>query len=329
MRITGFQLITRRLSVKQGFFSRILIAPKIPFQVYQKHFMETTCRLLEKKSNEDLLYFQHLFYETHPNLKTSKFIQILKTLGNGNRDVQFDPHPVSQVQETNNQLDLLPHDPLSSSLEAEFIDNLAPVLSPSFNLAAYATRSRTLQELVKLGVDLSRIEKRAGLAKFVLKLDFDKNIKHHIQFLHDLGVPSDELGTFLTHNPLIFKESLDDLQVRVNYLESKKFSTDSITRIVSKAPFWLLFSTKRIDRRLGFFQKEFQLTGDELRHIVTRLPKLALWSLHKVKQTNFSVKEEMGFSEEETKQLLIKKPKIWLLGEYKILLNLNLRLRQK
>ncbi|XP_076329993.1 mitochondrial transcription termination factor 3, partial [Tachypleus tridentatus] len=169
-----------------------------------------------------------------------------------------------------------------------------------------------LQELVKLGVDLSCIEKKAGLAKFVLKLDFEKNINNHIQFLHDLGVPSNELGTFLTHNPLIFKESLDDLQVRVNYLESKKFSKDAITRIVSKAPFWLSFSTKRIDRRLGFFQKEFQLTGDELRHVVTRLPKLALWGLHKVKQTNFSIKEEMGFSQEETKLLLIEKPKIWL-----------------
>lgn len=61
------------------------------------------------------------------------------------------------------------------------------------------------------------------------------------RFLHDLGVPSDELGHFITINPWIFKEDLDDLQVRVNYLQSKKFSSDMITRIVRKNPRWLVF----------------------------------------------------------------------------------------
>lgn len=61
------------------------------------------------------------------------------------------------------------------------------------------------------------------------------------RFLHDLGVPSDELGHFITINPWIFKEDLDDLQVRVNYLQSKKFSADMITRIVRKNPRWLVF----------------------------------------------------------------------------------------
>lgn len=61
------------------------------------------------------------------------------------------------------------------------------------------------------------------------------------RFLHDLGVPSDELGSFITKSPWIFKEDLGDLQVRVNYLQSKKFSADMITRIVRKNPRWLLF----------------------------------------------------------------------------------------
>jgi hypothetical protein len=61
------------------------------------------------------------------------------------------------------------------------------------------------------------------------------------RFLHDLGVPSDELGTFITKNPWIFKEDLDNLQVRVNYLQSKKFSAEMITRVMRKNPYWLLF----------------------------------------------------------------------------------------
>lgn len=79
------------------------------------------------------------------------------------------------------------------------------------------------------------------------------------RFLHDLGVPSDELGHFITINPWIFKEDLDDLQVRVNYLQSKKFSADMITRIVRKNPCWLVFrcsinfiSYDRIILRLNF-----------------------------------------------------------------------------
>jgi mTERF domain-containing protein len=61
------------------------------------------------------------------------------------------------------------------------------------------------------------------------------------RFLHDLGVPSDELGAFITKNPRIFQEDLNDLQVRVNYLQSKKFSAEMIARVVSRNPYWLSF----------------------------------------------------------------------------------------
>jgi mTERF domain-containing protein len=61
------------------------------------------------------------------------------------------------------------------------------------------------------------------------------------RFLHDLGVPSDELGAFITRNPWIFQDNLDDLQVRVNYLESKKFSAEMIARVVRRNPSWLSF----------------------------------------------------------------------------------------
>lgn len=61
------------------------------------------------------------------------------------------------------------------------------------------------------------------------------------RFLHDLGVPADNLGWWLTVNPYIFKENLDNLQARINYLESMKFSSDQIARVILKNPYWLLF----------------------------------------------------------------------------------------
>ena len=68
----------------------------------------------------------------------------------------------------------------------------------------------------------------------LVKSDFSR-------FLHNLGVPSDELGAYITRNPWIFKEDLNDLQVRVTYLQSKKFSAEMIERVVRRNPNWLSF----------------------------------------------------------------------------------------
>lgn len=157
---------------------------------------------------------------------------------------------------------------------AEFIDSIGPPLPVSFNLAAYVNHSETLIKLVQLGVDLSQMDKDPKKAKYILKLDFDKDIKNHIQFLHDHGVASDELGNFITKNPYIFQEDLENLQIRINYLKSKKFSSDAIAWIITRNPYFLSKSTKAIDKYLGNLQKQFSLTGDEVRSIITRCSKL-------------------------------------------------------
>lgn len=186
---------------------------------------------------------------------------------------------------------------------------------PSFNFAAYANNSELLQNFVNLGVNLSKIEKRQGLGEFILKLDWDRDVTKYLLFLKDLGVPSEAFGALLTRNPLIFKESIDDLETRIYYLQSKQFNLDSIRRIVTGNPYWLSFSTKRIDRRLGWFQKEFQLTGNELREVVVKCPKLITFNLLHVKESTFSMREEMGFEKHEMKSLMISNPKLWTIGE--------------
>lgn len=130
---------------------------------------------------------------------------------------------------------------LDPPISKDLYTSATPSLQPTFNFAAYVNNSETLQQLIKLGVDLSRIESRKGLPQFVLKLDFEKDIKNHIQFLHDIcGVPMESFGTILTKNPLIFKENLLDLETRVNYLKSKLFKPMEIARIAEVNPFWLM-----------------------------------------------------------------------------------------
>lgn len=184
---------------------------------------------------------------------------------------------------------------------------------PTFNLAAYVNKSECLQEFIKMGVSLHNIERRKGLGEFVLNLDFNDNVKPHLLFLSDLGIPPDSFGKFITKNPLIFKESIEDLTVRVNYLESKKFTPNQIITIVGKNPYWLMFSTNRIDNRLGFFQKNFELNGDDVRFLATKQPNLITYSIEHIQKAVFTVKEEMGFNVEEMKCLLLAKPKLFMI----------------
>lgn len=64
--------------------------------------------------------------------------------------------------------------------------------------------------------------------------------------------------TFITSDLRQF--SLSFLQ-RVNYLKSKKFSPEAVASMVSRAPYLLNFSVKRLDNRLGFFQQQLSLSA--------------------------------------------------------------------
>lgn len=189
---------------------------------------------------------------------------------------------------------------------------------PLFNFAAYVNKSRTLQEFVKLGVNLHIIELTRGAQEIILKLDFERDVKKYLMFLHDVGVPADDLGSFITRNPFIFKQDLDDLQVRINYLECKAFTPENITRILTKNPRWLLYKTQNIDERLGYFQSKFHLAGSEVRHVAVRMPKIVTYKQRHIEENYFAVKEEMGFESKEVKELLLQKPKIYTLDRGKL-----------
>ncbi|KAG8195308.1 hypothetical protein JTE90_028455 [Oedothorax gibbosus] len=197
---------------------------------------------------------------------------------------------------------------------AEFVDNLGPPLPIAFNLAAFVNRSESLQNLVRLGVDLSEIEKKPDRAKYIVTLDFDQHMRHHIQFLHDNGVNADEIGRIITRNPFLFKESIENMQIRINYLASKRFTKEAIARILTNNPLFLSLDTVFVDSRLGFFQKQFSLSGDEVRFLVTKAPKLISFPFSKLREKLFIFKEEFGYSIREMKTILMAKPKAFMIG---------------
>lgn len=124
-----------------------------------------------------------------------------------------------------------------SETQEDFSD-FAKYLPETFNFAPYVNKSETLSNLVKLGVDLHKLEKKYGVLETICKLEFESDMKAHLTFLSDY-VETSNLGYFLTKNPMIFKEPIDDLETRINYLESKNFTIPMIQRIISTNPYWL------------------------------------------------------------------------------------------
>ena len=78
-------------------------------------------------------------------------------------------------------------------------------ITTSYNLAVYVNESETLKQLVSLGVDLSAVEKVKEAANFIIRLNFESDVKPYLLLLKDIGVSDDKLGEIITKNPLIFQ----------------------------------------------------------------------------------------------------------------------------
>ncbi|CAL7944005.1 unnamed protein product [Xylocopa violacea] len=200
----------------------------------------------------------------------------------------------------------------------EDLSHIGPNLTPTYNFVKFADQSQTIQQLVKLGVELYKLERDKEVVKMFRSLDFDRDMKPHIQFLHDCGIKPENLGHFITRNPKIFKEDMDDLHTRIRYLRAHNFTPEMIETIISRHPPWLSFPTKNIDLRLSYFQHNFELNGYQVRCLTTKCPKLITYDMRRVKVSTFAVKEEMGFNKDEIKQVLLKAPRVWIRSKVKV-----------
>jgi len=182
---------------------------------------------------------------------------------------------------------------------------------PTMTLASLVPQSKTLQNLVDLGVALHKWDEK-GKLPMAAKLDFDRDVAPLVRLLADITVSPDVISHMLTRNPELLEEPLEDIQVRLNYLAIKNFSKDAIVTLISESPKWLSLSVKQIDARLGFFQKTFDLTGGEVRHLAVSDPGLITWvkTPVQIRRNLFCLNEEMGFSKEELKMIVLACPHI-------------------
>lgn len=209
---------------------------------------------------------------------------------------------ISKNENSLNEEDLLEED----------IRNLRPTARPFvYNLAYFVNDSTVLQTFIKMGIMIRKWDTDREICDFVLKLDLERDVKPRLIFLHDIKIPADKHAFVIQKNPYIFKEEIVNLETRVEYLQSKKFSDDEITEIITKAPRWLRLSVEQVDTKLGWLQNEFNLTGSQLREIIISRPKLVTLPLKMVADVRFCLKDFLNFDEKQIKHFIIKYPKLF------------------
>lgn len=218
--------------------------------------------------------------------------------------------PANQLDTTRESLSLNPFSAINEEQKL-FLEELRPPIKRSFNLAAYVNQSKTLQELIKLGVSLFDIENtNYSAAKYYVNLDFERDCVDHIKFLRGNGLNDKNIGRFISEFPMIFKEDIDDLQIRINYLTAKGFTRKMISSAINKSAVILSLKTKTLDFKLGQLQIELQLPAPVLRNIVVKHPQTVLLPAGQLKLTNFVLKEEFGFNLKEIHKLLEAQPEL-------------------
>lgn len=196
---------------------------------------------------------------------------------------------------------------------------MRPTLRPfTFDLAYLINESATLKRFVEMGVDVYRWNHPNDKAKYVLTLDFERDCVQHLVFLNDLGIKNKNLAQFLSYNPWIFKETIEDLRVRINYLESRDFNQEEIREILIRAPFLLNLSTKAIDSKLNWFIKKFHLNENHVKEFVIRSPKLLTLPLQNISDTYFKMQSLLDFQHVELQKLFRLYPKLFIY-DYKLI----------
>ncbi|XP_027891797.1 transcription termination factor 3, mitochondrial isoform X1 [Xiphophorus couchianus] len=232
-----------------------------------------------------------------------------------------DALPLPQNQISVEDLDA---DDKLSALEEISDEEAVGISIPSFippasvSLQDYVDKSETLTKLVQLGVSLWKLEQRPNVGSMLLRLDFNRDVAPCLLFLKEIGVEDSRLGYIISHNPFILSENLENLQARVNYLKSRKFNSETVASMVSRAPYLLNFSVKRLDNRLGFFQQQLKLGASNTRSVVARLPRLLCGSLEPVKENLKVCEIEFGFKQNEIQHIVIAVPKVLTANKRKL-----------
>jgi mTERF domain-containing protein len=213
---------------------------------------------------------------------------------------------------------------LSEESIEDVIKSLRPAYRPyAYNLAYFVNDSEILKKFIEMGINIKKWDVHRDICEFLLRSDFNKHIAPYLVFLHDNGIKADEYGPLIEYNPFIFKQKLEDLQVRLEYLRSKKFSNEEISLIIKTVPTMLNMNVEKVDSVLGWYQSQFKLSGSELRKLINDKPKLLAINLKVPGDLHFCLKEILQYDDDQIKQMVKSFPYLLIVSVKTLKNNFN------
>ncbi|MFH4980700.1 hypothetical protein AB6A40_007409 [Gnathostoma spinigerum] len=183
----------------------------------------------------------------------------------------------------------------------------------SRSLVQYANHLPVLQNLVILGVDLFEIDSTTMLGKALVRLDWERDVRPKLEWLIKLGLNLQELGSYLTRNPFFLVQNLNSMKARVNYLLSKRFKPKEVVKVVTEFRYWLNTDVRTIDGRLGWIQKSFGLSGNEIRQLIVKEPRIVMFGIAPLERILNALTKEMEFTKNEIKSMLLRDPRLFMI----------------
>ncbi|KAF8381337.1 hypothetical protein PRIPAC_70479 [Pristionchus pacificus] len=197
------------------------------------------------------------------------------------------------------------------------------LLPPSHarSLTPYVNHVPLLKRLVDVGVDLFEIEcKYPAVPRHLLRLPYAE-AREKIRWLVSIvfanpalaGFTPDSLGDYITRNPYVLLQKLDDMKARVNYLASIKFNRKEILKLVSEFRFWLNIDVKSTEKRLDTVTGMFGLRKSAMRQVLVKEPRLLMFGLGPIKRIWDLLTVEFGFTAEQVKDMLMDDPRLFIM----------------
>ncbi|CAH8573464.1 unnamed protein product [Schistosoma turkestanicum] len=189
------------------------------------------------------------------------------------------------------------------------LNHLVRMPPSSANLAAYVPNCPTLSQLVKLGVDLSKIEAIPGVANMLVKLDFH-DIEPVLWRLSDFGFKVEQIARIITAFPKILKLPLCEISARLAYFTDRKVSSTDVVTMINQIPKVLEKPSIEIDKNLGQIKSLINLKNSEVVEVITKEPKIIVHSLPKIRDIFVVLSKMMGFPQSVIHKLVLTSPKI-------------------
>ncbi|VDD75060.1 unnamed protein product [Mesocestoides corti] len=191
------------------------------------------------------------------------------------------------------------------------INQLYPRLPDSGNLAALVAHNDCLKKLVRLGVDLSRIESEPGVANLLVKTDFNVSVAPKLWLFADFGFELPLVARIFTRVPkTIIKVSTEEISSRLKYFTDRGFGAKDVIHMVSDQPQILALTSVEVDRRLGTLMNTFHLNADQVRHIAKEAPKCIVQETKSTKDVFVVLTKMMGFPVATARQMVNDFPPI-------------------